>query len=182
TLIAPMPQRADGLATAERRPMSIPFSGEYWMYGWPYARPPHNSFVERGSPDAPSFRSTDRRPIEMEARHKLDQPIALNCCSRIDLAIRNADRFPHTISLELVLIDNEQPGEPFVSLGNRMVVSQPDLNRAPVAPAAETLEFNVPDTSPIEAFNEFKIVFYRDGRRADQSAKVAIDRFILIPR
>ena len=129
-----------------------------------------------------SFKSTDHRPLQMEARHKLEQAIALSCCRMINLAIQNADRFPNTITLELVLINNELAGEPSVSLGREMVASLPDLRKDPVPPAAETLGFIVPAVSPIASFNEFKIVFYRDLRRMDQSAKVAIERFILVPR
>ncbi len=182
TLIEPMPQRADGLGTVETRPMSIPFSGEYWMYRWPYARPPRSSFFQRGSPANLSFKTTDHRAMQMEARHKLDQAIALDCCSRIDLAVRNADRFPNTIALELVLIDNERPDAPSLSLGSQMVTSRPDGNQDPIPPVAETLSFPVPAAAPIPAFDEFKIVYLRDRRRMDQSAKVAVDRFILIPR
>jgi hypothetical protein len=95
--------------------MSIPFSGEYWMFRWPFARPPQNSFFQRGTPSLLSFKSTDHRPLQMEARHKLDQPIALSCCRMINLDIRNADRFPNTIALELVLINNDLPGAPWVA-------------------------------------------------------------------
>jgi hypothetical protein len=181
TLIAPMPQRADGLATVELRPMTIPFSGEYWMYRWPFARPPKTSILRRGSPASLSFKTTDRRPLEMEARHKLDQPIALSCCRMINLEILNADRFPNTISLELVLIDNELPDAPSLSLGRRPVASVPDLHADPVRPVTETLGFVLPQAPRLHAFNELQIVFYRDPRRMDQSAKVAIERFILIP-
>jgi len=182
TLIAPMPQRADGLATVEQRPMSIPFSGEYWMFRWPYARPPKTSLVQRGTPSAVSFRTTDHRPLQMEAHHKLDQAVALDCCRAIQLSIRNADRFPNTITLELTLIDNELPAAPSVSLGKEVVVSAPDLRKDPIVPAVETLDFGIPAAPPIHAFDELKIVFYRDRRRMDQSAKVSIERFVLLPR
>jgi hypothetical protein len=177
-----MPQRADGLGTVEQRPLSIPFSGEYWMFRWPFAKPPRSSYFRRGSPANLSFKTTDHRSLQMEARHQLEQSIALDCCSRIELAIRNADRFPNTIALELVLIDNEHPGPPTLSLGTDLISSLPDLRRDPVTPVNETLSFTVPYSTPMASFNEFKIVFLRDRRRMDQSAKVAIDRFILIPR
>lgn len=172
TLIAPMPQRADGLGTVNVRPMSIPFSGEYWMFRWPFARPPRTSYFQRGSPSDLSFKTTDHRSLQMEARHKLEQSIALDCCSVIQVAIRNTDRFPDTIALELVLIDNEHPGERSVSLGRELVA----------ATQAQTLSYAVPAAAAISSFDEFKIVFQRDKRRADQSAKVSIDRFILVPR
>jgi hypothetical protein len=118
----------------------------------------------------------------MEARHKLDQPIALSCCSAIRLEIRNADRYYDTISLELVLISNDHPGTPALSLGHYNVVSRPDLSRDPVVPVAETLQFPIPSAAPIDSFDEFKIVFLRARRRMDKSAKLAIERFILMPR
>ena len=64
---------------------------------------------------------TDHQPIQMEAHHKLDQAIALDCCRAIQLAIRNADRYPNTIALELVLIDRDGPGAPSISLGREIV-------------------------------------------------------------
>ena len=118
----------------------------------------------------------------MEARHKLDMPVSLTCCSAIRLDIRNADRYPNTISLELALINNELPGSPSITLGRHNVESRPNINADPVLPVNETLEFPVPATPNLEAFNEFKVVFQRAYRRADKSAKVSIERFILVPR
>ena len=183
TLIAPMPQTPDGGGPPVMpRPLAIPFSGEYWMFRWPYARPPKTSFFQRGSPAVLSFSSTDHRPLQMEARHKLDQSIALSCCSAIRLEIRNADSYPNTISLELVLMAGDWPGAPSLNLGHYNVTSQPDFRRDPVTPVPETLEFPVPSTAKLESFDEFKVVFQRAWRRADKSAKLAIDRFILVPR
>jgi hypothetical protein len=183
TLIAPMPQTADGsFVPAMVRPLSIPFSGEYWLYRWPFARPPATSFFQRGTPSKLAFSSTDRRPIQMEARHKLDQPIALSCCSAIRLEIANADRFRGTISLELILIDNESSRDSWISLGRYPVNSMPDLSRDPVVPVVETLDFPVSELSATHRFDEFKIVFQRARWRTDKSARVAIERFILVPR
>ena len=183
TLIAPMPQTPDGGGPPVLpRPLAIPFSGEYWMFRWPYARPPKTSFFQRGSPAALSFSSTDHRPLQMEAHHKLDQQVALSCCSAIRIEIRNADRYPNTISLELVLIDNELPGAPSLDLGHYNVTSRPDFGSDPVIPVSETLEFPIPSTAALDSFDEFKVVFQRSWRRADKSAKLAIDRFILVPR
>ena len=181
TLIAPAPQTSDGsFVPALVRPLSIPFSGEYWMYRWPYARPPRTSFFQRGSPSKLSFSSTDRGPIQMEAHHKLDQLIALSCCSAIQLEISNADRYRGTISLELVLIDNETGGS--VTLGHYPVNSVPDLSRDPVIPVQETLNFPISEAAASRSFDEFKIVFQRVRYRTDKSARVAIERFLLVPR
>ena len=61
-------------------------------------------------------------------------------------------------------------------------MSLPDFRNDPVRPVPETIGFPVPATARIGAFNELKIVFYRDRRRMDQSAKVSVERFILLPR
>jgi hypothetical protein len=183
TLIAPMPQTPEsGGPPVVPRPLSIPFSGEYWMFRWPYARPPKTSFFQRGSPAVLSFSSTDHLPLQMEARHKLEQLVALSCCSAIRLEIRNADRYPNTIALELVLIANDRPGAPSLSLGHYDVASRPDVSRDPVIPVPETLEFPIPSSATLDAFDEFRVVFHRARRRMDKSAKLAIDRFILVPR
>jgi hypothetical protein len=183
TLIAPMPQTSDGsFVPALVRPLSIPFSGEYWLYRWPFARPPKSSYFQRGSPSKLSFSSTDRRPIQMEAHHKLDQPIALNCCRAIRLEITNADRYRGTISLELILIDNESPRESWISLGRYPVNSMPDLSAERVVPVPETIDFPISEAAATHSFDEFKIVFQRARWRTDKSARVAIERFILVPR
>jgi len=122
TLIAPMPQLGSGLFTrANLNPLSIPFSGEYWMFRWPFERPPRNSYFQRGNPAALSFSTTDHRALQMEAHHKLEQPVSLSCCSRIQLAIRNADRYPATVWLELFLLNSELPDRRAESLGRAMV-------------------------------------------------------------
>jgi hypothetical protein len=183
TLIAPMPQTADGtFVPAMVRPLSIPFSGEYWLYRWPYARPPKTSFFQRGSPSKLSFSSTDHRPIQMEAHHKLDQPIALSCCSAIRLEITNADRYRGTISLELILIDNEAPGSPWINLGRYPVTSVANISHDSVVPVAETINFPISEAAATRSFDEFKIVFDRVRWRTDKSARLSIERFILVPR
>src|ERR1035441_6594661 len=97
----------------------------------------------------------------------------------IRLEIRNADRYPGTIALELVLIDRERPGEPSLSLGHYDVPSRPDVSHDPVIPVPETLVFPIPSNAPLDAFDEFRVVFRRAYPRMDKSAKLAIDRFIL---
>jgi hypothetical protein len=81
-----------------------------------------------------------------------------------------------------VLINNDMPGAPSQTLGHYNVNSRPDINADPVLPVNETLEFPIPPSSTLESFNEFKVVFQRAYRRADKSAKVSIERFILVPR
>lgn len=152
--------------------VGIPFSGAYWMFRFPASRPPRRSIVRRGSALDLSFHTTDGWPLEMEAHQKLEQPISARCCSQIQLAIRTADPYPATVSLELILIDTMAP----------MWLTQTLGTAAPAgtSPAGQVLTFRVPSFPAISQFDELKVVFHRPVR-SDRSAKIAIDRFILVP-
>ena len=179
TLIEPMPQTRGGLGTGRpERPWAIPFSGEYWMYRWPFAHPPQNSYFRRGTPAEFSFSTTDHRPLQMEARHQLDQPIATDCCSSIRIELRNADRYPGTIAIELSLLE----GRAQMWVGRAVVNSHPQVVGDDIRAVGETLDFPMPASAPIPQFDEFKLLFARDPRRADKSAKIAIERFVLMPK
>ena len=152
------------------------------MFRWLFRRPPPNSYFRKGNPSTLSFSTTDHWPLLMEAHQKLDEPIDLNCCSQVQVEIRNADRYPGTISLELFVMANDPPGSVSRSLGSAPVQSVPDLNRDPVAAVPETLQFAISEEDALNACNELKVVFRRDRSRADKSARVAIERFVLVPR
>jgi hypothetical protein len=178
TLIAPIPKsHGNTPSAAPMRPFTIPFSGEYWMFRWPYARPPHNSYLKRGNPAALSFRTTDHRPLQMEAHHKLDQAIDIRCCSRIEMAIRDSDHHPGAISLELVLLNTEVRPASSQSLGTAAVRAADNE-----AGTLQTVAFQVPANSAVSEFNEFQVNFIRDAQRMDRSAKIAIERFVLVPK
>lgn len=178
-LIAPMPTRPGAFA-ARSIPYGIPFGGEYWFFRPPFFRPPPRSFLERGTPAKVSFSTTDRWPLNMEAHQKLEPAIDVSCCSRIQVAVSNADRYPNTVSLELIL--RELPDKTSQSLGTMPVTSAPNLQEDPVSAVGETLEFAVPPEPRVRMFNELTVVYHRDRVRWDKSARVAIERFILIPR
>jgi len=180
-LVAPVPANR-GLSGAAPRPYSILFGGDYWMFRWPYRRPPQSSYHRKGNPSTLSFSTTDHWPLNMEAHQKLDQPIDLNCCSQVQVEIRNADRYPGTVSLELVAMATDSPGAPAVSLGTAQVQSAPDLKSDPVAAVPEMLQFSISEDEALGACNELKVVFRRDRSRADKSARVAIERFVLVPK
>ena len=50
------------------------------------------------------------------------------------------------------------------------------------APDAETLTFAVPATSSLRKFDEMKIRFHLDTVRAETAARIAIERFLFVPR
>jgi hypothetical protein len=148
------------------------------MFKPPYLRPPKHSFFRRGSPLALSFKTTDHRILHMEARQKLDEPVDPNCCSAIRVEVSNADRYPGTVSLELILLDGPHP----YTLGKAPLMSRPDLNSRPVTPAREIVEFDIPRDLPARTFDQWKVIFHRRQLRIDRSARVSIERFVLVPR
>jgi hypothetical protein len=183
TLIAPPPPPGHGLFYGPApQPLGIPFYGEYWLFRWPFDRPPPRSMLRRGTPTAMSFSTTDRERLHMEAHQKLESSIAVDCCSEIDLEIANADRFPGTVLLALAVIDSSKTRPSSLSLGVEPVESRPDLAREPVLPVRETLHFAMRAASWLGQFDEFRVTFYRDSSRADKSARIAIQRFVLVPR
>ena len=180
TLIAPMP--AFGTNPFQGRPaqpLSIPFGGEYWMFRWPFAHPPASSIKERGTPSKIGFSTTDNTPLQMEAHQKLDTPIDLKCCSKIQLEVVNADRGEGTLQLELILLN---AGVRSLSLGNVSMASHPGTAVDGVVPVREVLDFAVPPESWMEQFTELKVVYHRARTRANRSAKVSVERFVLVPR
>ena len=156
-----------------RSPVGIPFSGEYWMFRWPAERPPRRSIIRRGSATELSFHTTDGARLEMEAHQKLDPPVNVHCCTRIELAIRSADQYPGTVSIELILIDTSVAINPVQSLGT--------VSAGSPSPADQVLSFVVPPVTTVRKFDEFKVVFHRSQLCADKSARIAIERFVLVP-
>ncbi len=169
-IVAPLP-RAGGSGLAPARSYAIPFDGRYLLYQFPQIRPPVTSILERGSPTAMAFRTVARTPLNMDAIQRFDVPVDFACCSRLRVEVWNADRYPGTVSLE-VLADLR-------SLGGLPVRSQPDLQKDPVPAVPESLDFAIPPG--IAPVTELKVVFHRARVRADKSARVAIKRFVLLP-
>lgn len=183
-LVAPTPVVINALTrNGNANPLLIPFDGVYWFFKSPDTQPPSGSRQAHTTPDIVEIRSTDHRPLLIEAHDHLDNLIDLNCCSRVQVAIRNADRYPETVSLELVLVNTSVPHNPSVSLGRMMVNSTRrwKLYEKP-ATVDETLSFPIPARRSLRAFDEVKIVFLLDRARADAGARIAIDHFVLVPR
>ncbi len=183
-LVPPLPRSEQSLSNRNHTdPLSIPFNGVYWYFQPPDIRPPPDSFVARGSPAAIGFRSADKEPLLMEAHQNFSRFIDSSCCSRIQMIIRNGDRYPGTVSLELVLLNSVLPGRPFQSLGKVDVTSMPRWKQQEGrAPAEETLSFDFPAAPAIQQFDEVTIRYHLHALRRDRGAKIAIISFVLVPR
>lgn len=180
TLVPPLPSMPRDLFDARHQnPISIPFYGAYWFFKPPDTRPPLDSYRTHGSPAEMTFYAPDARPLVMEAHQDLGKLINLECCREIRIEIQNADRFPGTVSVELILENTREGQKGLVSLGSAPVTSAPG---DPAAPLKETLTFPIPTHTPIRQFDELTIRFPRRKQRINRSAKIAIERFILVPR
>jgi len=180
TLVAPLPSMPGNLFDSRHRnPISIPFYGAYWFFKPPDTKPPVDSYQTHGSPAEMTFSAPDSRPLIMEAHQDLGKLIDLACCREIRIEIENADRYPGTVAMELVLVNSREGQKGSVSLGKAPVTSAPG---DPGAPLRETLTFPIPSHAAIRQFDELMIRFPRQRLRINRSAKIAINRFVLIPR
>ena len=152
-------------AASETAPMDIPFSGEYWMFQAPWRSPPPWSVLEQGRPTEVSFHTTNGRPMQMAADQKLSRPVELSRCAGIQVVISRVDEEPAV--LELILTDSEWRRSE--SLGT-------------VAAAGITLDFPIPVSSPLDKFDEMKLVYHRAATESQKSARIAIERFVIRPR
>ncbi len=181
-LVAPPPlSTTTSRGAARSDPLSIPFDGVYWFWRGPSDRPPSNSIVMHGSPAARFFRSTDGDGMSMEARQNLGFMVDPKRYGAIELFIQNADPFPNTVSILLKIRDTTVPGKPLLSLGMEGVSATASSARNGV-PATQMLRFRIPSAIAIGSFDELTVSYYLKGARSDRSARIAIERFRLVPR
>ena len=183
-LVPPLPAMRASLFEQGKpaEPLSIPFFGVYWMYRKPFRQPPPNSYTTRGDPAKLSFRSTDQVPLMMEARQNLGKIVDARCCREIKVALRNADRYPGTLSVELLLV-NTDPRVPVpLSLGRSSLIAAPKWGPGGRTAVPETISFQIPSNPVPQVFDELRVVFHRANFGIGRSARVAIDRFTFVRR
>ena len=180
-LVAPPLRTTTGFGPTRSDPLSIPFDGVYWFWRGPSDRPPTNSIVMHGSPAARFFRSTDGDGMSMEARQNLGFMVDPKRYSAIEILIENADPFPNTVSILLKIRDTTVPGQPLLSLGME-AVSNPASAIGSGTATAQILRFRIPHAIAIGSFDELTVSYYLKGARSDRSARIAIERFRLVPR
>ena len=185
-IVPPLPTRRvfEGKPNERRAdPVSIPFYGAYWFFRAAEKTLPADVVELRGDADSTSFKTTDFSPISMEARQNLGSLIELSCCRAVELVISNGDRRPGTVAVELILTNTTLPGQPHQSLGIAPVNSTQRWFPGDDRPAVtEVLTFRVPAQAAIQRFDEATIRFELRSPRERWSAKIAIEKFRLIPR
>lgn len=153
-------------------PLTIPFDGVYWFFRFPYQKPPIDAATLHGTPDDIRFRSAGRVVLRMEARQGLPRQFDSARLAKIDMAIRNTETEAAVLHAEIILSNTSLPGEPRESLGVQLIDSG----------EKQTLSFAVPPYPLLPEFNTLTVRIQRSGALITQSARVSIDRFVLIPR
>ena len=184
TIVPPLPALHYGAPRlGPLNPLSIPFFGAYWFFKAPDSRPPPNAVQARGSPAEHTFASTDHAPLSMEAHQNFGVLFDLDCCSAIQLAVTNADRYIGTVTIELILVNSRLPGRPSQSLGVAPLESTPNWRPDDRGlPTLETVTFAIPRVTTIRKFDEVTVRFKLAAMRADTAAKTAIERFLFVPK
>lgn len=178
-LVAPPPLTKSGAGISHTDPLSIPFNGVYWFWRGPSDRPPSNSVVLHGSPSAQFFRSTDGDGMSMEAKQNLGFAVDPRRYAAIEIDIQNADPFPNSVSILLKVRNTTVPGKPIQSIGMENVITPPSTG---ARAATQTLRFPLPSKLGMGSFDELTVGYYLKGARSNRSARIAIERFRLVPR
>jgi hypothetical protein len=178
--MAPPLRATSGVGNARSDPLNIPFEGVYWFWRGPSDQPPLNSVVMHGSPSRRFFRSTDGDGMSMEARQNLGFAVDPKRYRSIEIDIQNADPFPNSVSILLKIRNTTIPGKPIQSLGIEEV-STPAFSARSGA-SRQTLRFRIPRTIAMGSFDELTVSYYLKGARSDRSARIAVERFRLVPR
>jgi len=178
-IVAPPLQTKGGTGTSHTDPLSIPFDGVYWFWRGPSDQPPSNSVLMHGNPSAQFFRSTDGDGMSMEAKQNLGFAVDPRSYSAIEIDIQNADPFPNSVSILLKVRNTALSNKPIQSLGMENVVAPGSSGSHSVT---QTLRFRLPNRLAMGSFDELTVSYYLKGARSNRSARIAIERFRLVPR
>jgi hypothetical protein len=164
------------------QPVIIPFDGVYWYFQQPDTRPQPDAFVQQGDPIKARVRSTDHRPLAMEAHQALSTPIDMDCCHALRIDLLNGDDRPGPIEVELVLRNTSSKHGSSLLLGGITIPSSRapsiPLNRPPVS---ESLLFAMPATARKRRFDEITVIIKPSAERTLPGAKVSVQDFVLVP-
>jgi len=181
TLRTPGPSSLPARGQALHETVGIPFSGEYWFFYWPMSRPGTRAYVRRGDPTSFEYVSTDDSPMTMQARQALSTPLDTRCCSAIDVVLESNEARPGTVFLELILLQSGRERPVSQSLGALPLTTSSQAQDDPSRPAQPPFRFPIPEDSLVRTVNELAVSFHLDSSRSGRSAKLAIDRFELVP-
>lgn len=162
---------------------TLDFSGVYWYFEAPAEEPGPHAHVAHGNPMDVSIRTVNARPLMMEAHQKLARRIRLSSVREIAVTMRNRDNEPGRISIGVVLTDSAYEDKDGLNLGMQpLASSEPEHFAIKTAPVSETLRFKIPAAGRTRRFDGITVMILPDSVRMHMAAKVAIERFEMVPR
>jgi hypothetical protein len=161
-----LPAAATGFSISG--PLTIPFTGEYRLYRASSGSLPPGAVIDVGTPLDAIYVTTNGAPMETEAYQRLEPPMDFGNCDRIQLAFLTAEEFPASVSLQLETAGGTK------DLGTQIFG---------LTPAREqTIEFALPAALRHPRVSAIRVFFHREPSRLNQSTRVAIQGFTLVPR
>lgn len=174
------------------KPLVLHFSGDYWYFQPPYHRPGPKARMSRATPLTVNVHSSNFVPLIMEAHQKLGFAFTPDCCREIRVGVKNCDKLSGEMYLGLMLADSTAAAaaaagsaarkRPDLYLGTQPIPSSSLNGQNGCSQNMQVLTFPVNRTSSKRKFDEIKILFAVDPRRAEIGAKVAVQQFEFVPR
>lgn len=181
--VIPSPPLNVGLASQRaKKPWVIPFYGPYLYFKVSDEQPGPEARTTHGDSLKVNVRSTDSYPLLMEAHQHLSDPIDMNCCREIQVVFKN-DLARGASELGIALTDSSSKGRLSQNLGIRYVALDAVGQRFGDAPfIEETLSFPFPKAARIKRFDRITVILFPDPKHLTAGRKLAIERFVMIPR
>ncbi|MBN9615469.1 MAG: hypothetical protein BGO25_13585 [Acidobacteriales bacterium 59-55] len=172
-----------GLASQRaKKPWVIPFYGPYLYFKVSGEQPGPEARTTHGDSLKVDVRSTDSDPLLMEAHQHLSDPVDMDCCREIQVVFKN-DLARGASELGIALTDSRSKGRLSQNLGIRYVALDAVGQRSGDAPfIEETLSFPFPKAAKIKRFDQITVILFPDPKHLIAGRKVAIERFVMIPR
>jgi hypothetical protein len=171
--VLPMPVHNGVFGASMTHDVVIPFTGVYWLFRPPAPRPPADAIVREGTPIQSAFSTTDGTPIRMEAHQRLIPPVDIRCCDKIKVDFANGEGKPGVLYAGMVLLNTADGDSSPQSLA---------VLDTPLSTRTGTFEFSVPRPSTLRQFNEIEVFLYWNWMGNDRTPRVALERFVLVPR
>jgi hypothetical protein len=149
------------------RTLTFPFTSEYHLFLTSSRQLPPDAVVHPGTPLDESYLANTGSSMETEGYQVLHPPVDFRECGKILVGISSGEITPASASVHLVAAGRE------LDLGSEIFGLDPA--------AKETLEFKVPELQSSLMVRAIRVLFRRNPVQQDQSTKVAIERFTLVP-
>jgi hypothetical protein len=156
------------LGFAGNQSLAFPFTGEYQLFPTLSGSLQPGSVVYPGTPLDAIYVTLGGTPLETHGYQKLNPPIDFSNCARVQMTIISGERSPASALIQLIHATG------VLNLGSDFFGLEPGPE--------ETLSFPVPQTGARLLVNAMRIAFYRDPSHREQSTRVAIEQFTLVPR